>query len=107
MSLVVKGLIIWESKCHQKSPAVLSDGYVQYEEVEAHRSAIMQDFRDNDKKIKMADWRQFFILIVRNLSWVILTSVSHNILFYIHGPAILHLFELHKYHKITKIQNGR
>ena len=31
-------------------PPVLSDGYVKYEEVEVHRSAIMQDFRDNDKK---------------------------------------------------------
>ena len=26
---------------------VLSDGYVKYEEAEVHRSAIMQDFRDN------------------------------------------------------------
>ena len=25
------------------------------------------------------------------------------ILFYFHGPAILHCFELHKYHKITQI----
>ena len=30
----------------------------------------------------------------------------HYVLFYIHGPAILHFFELHKYHKIIKIQNG-
>ena len=37
--------------------------------------------------------------------------VRHNILFYIHGPAILHFFELRKYPKIIKIQkwllNGR
>ena len=58
-------------KCHQKSP-VVSDGYVKYEEAEVHRSAIMQDFRDNVKKIKMADWQPFWILLVRNLSWVIL-----------------------------------
>ena len=32
--------------------------------------------------------------------------VRHYILFYIHGPAILHFFELRKYHKIIKIQNG-
>ena len=32
--------------------------------------------------------------------------VRHYILFYIHGSAILHLFELSKYHKITKIQKG-
>ena len=29
---------------------VLSDGYVKYEEAEVHRSAIMQNFRDNEKK---------------------------------------------------------
>ena len=28
---------------------MLSDGYVKYEEAEVHRSAIMQDFRDNLK----------------------------------------------------------
>ena len=33
-----------------KNPLVLSDGYVKYEEAEAHRSAIMQNFRDNEKK---------------------------------------------------------
>ena len=30
---------------------MLSDGYVKYEEAEVHRSAIMQDFRNNEKKI--------------------------------------------------------
>ena len=29
---------------------MLSDGYVKYEEAEAHRSAIMQHFRDDEKK---------------------------------------------------------
>ena len=29
--------------------------------------------------------------------------VRHTFLFYIHDPAILHFFELRKYHKITKI----
>ena len=33
--------------------------------------------------------------------------VRPSILFYIHGPAFLHLFESLKYHKITQIQNGR
>ena len=28
------------------------DGYVEYEEAEIHRSAIMQDFRDSEKKKK-------------------------------------------------------
>ena len=32
--------------------------------------------------------------------------VRHYILLYIHGPAILHFFELLKYHKITKTLNG-
>ena len=31
---------------------VCYDGYVKYEEAEIHRSAIMQDFRDNKKKKK-------------------------------------------------------
>ena len=44
--------------------------YVKYEEAEFHKSAIMQDFRDNEKK--MADWRPFWILLVRDFSWVIL-----------------------------------
>ena len=33
-------------------------------------------------------------------------SVRHYILFYINGLAILHFFQLTKYHKIIKIQNG-
>ena len=33
--------------------------------------------------------------------------VRPSILFYIHGPAILHFFESPKYHKITQIKNGR
>ena len=32
--------------------------------------------------------------------------VRHYILFYNHGPAILHFFELINYHKIIIIQNG-
>ena len=33
-----------------KNPPVVSDGYVKYEEAEVHRSAIMQDFQDNENK---------------------------------------------------------
>ena len=29
---------------------MLPDGYVKYDEAEVHRSAIMPDFRDNEKK---------------------------------------------------------
>ena len=50
----------------------------------------MQDFQDNEKILP------FWILLVQNL----------YPLFFIHGPAILHFFELRKYHKIIKIQNG-
>ena len=49
MALVIKGLIIWGSECH-KNPPVVYDGYVKYEEAEIHRSAIMQDLRDSEKK---------------------------------------------------------
>ena len=33
-----------------KNFPVVCDGYVKYEEGEVHRSAIMQDFRDNEGK---------------------------------------------------------
>ena len=32
---------------------VVYDGCVKFEEAEIHRSAIIQDFRDNEKKIKL------------------------------------------------------
>ena len=32
------------------NPCRVCDGYVKYEEAEADRSAIMQDFRDDEKK---------------------------------------------------------
>ena len=59
-------------KMSPKNLPVLSDGYVKYEEAEVHRSAIMQDFQDNEKKNKMADRRPFWNLNLRNLSWFIL-----------------------------------
>ena len=63
---------------------MVSDGYVKYEEAEVHRSAIMQDFQDNDKK-KILD----FISAKFVMGY---PCVRHYILFYIHGPAILDLF---------------
>ena len=50
MALVIKGLIIWESKCNKNYLVVSCDGYVRYERAEVLRSAIMQDFRDNEEK---------------------------------------------------------
>ena len=62
---------------------MLSDGYVKYEEAEVHRSAIMQDFRDNTG----GHFGFYNCEICHGLS---LCEALH--LFYIHGPAILHFF---------------
>ena len=59
---------------------VVYDGYVKYEEAEIHRSAIMQDFRDSEKK----NW----IFWSEICHW--LSLWRHYIMFYIHGPVILH-----------------
>ena len=37
VAVVIKGLIIWESKCHQNNSPVVCDGCVKYEEAEADR----------------------------------------------------------------------
>ena len=80
---------------------MLSDGYVKYEEAEVHRSAIMQDFRDNEKK--NVNGRLAAILDFITAKFVMgYPCVRHYIFFYINGPAILLFFELSKYHKIIK-----
>ena len=49
----------------------------KYEEAEANRSAIMQDFRDNGG--------HFLNLLVRNLSWVILVwDITFCFIFMVH-----------------------
>ena len=69
---------------------MLSDGYVKYEEAEVHRSAIMQDFRDNEKKL---NGRLVAVLDFITVKFVMCyPCVRHYILFYIHGPAILLFF---------------
>ena len=46
---------------------------MKYEEAEVNKSAIMQDFQENKKKqLKMSDCGLFWILLLRNLSWVII-----------------------------------
>ena len=61
---------------------MVCDGYVKYEGAEVLRSAIMQDFRDNEEK-------KFF-----SGKFVMgYPCVRPSILFYIHGPAILYFFE--------------
>ena len=66
----------------------------------------MPDFQDNEKKIVnglLADILDFI-----SAKFVMgYPCVRHYILFYIHGPAILHFSALHKIHKITQIQNDR
>ena len=37
VAIVIEGLMIWESKCHQNNSPVVCDGYVKYEEVEVDR----------------------------------------------------------------------
>ena len=81
---------------------MVCDGYVKYEEA-VHRSAIMQDFRENKYK-----WPTGGILDFISAKYVMgYPCVRHYIPFYIHGPAILHFLVLCKYDKIAKIQNGR
>ena len=66
---------------------MLSDGYVKYEEAEVHRSAIMQDFRDNERK--KLNSRLVAILDFITAKFVMgYPCVRHYILFYIHGPTI-------------------
>ena len=48
--IVIKGLVIWGSKFHQNNSPVVCDGYVNYEEAEVDRSAIMPVFRDKEKQ---------------------------------------------------------
>ena len=65
---------------------MLSDGYVKYDEAEAHRSAIMQDFRDNEKKnrVRLAAILDFitakFVMVypcVRNYIFVLYSWSSY------------------------------
>ena len=37
VTIVIKGLMIWGSKCHQNNSPVVCDGYVKYEEAEVDR----------------------------------------------------------------------
>ena len=38
VTMAIKRLMIWGSKCHQKKSPVVCDGYVKYEEAEVDRS---------------------------------------------------------------------
>ena len=70
---------------------MLSDGYVKYEEAEVHRSAIMQEFQENEKK--NLNGRIAAILAFITAKFVMgYPCVRYYILFYIQGTAILHFF---------------
>ena len=60
------------------------------EEAEIHRSAIMQDFRNSEKNKnkKNKNGRYFGFFSVKFVMGY--PGVRHYILFYIHGPVILH-----------------
>ena len=83
-------------KCHNgdqnvtKNPPVVYDGYVKYEEAEIHRSAIMQDFRNSEFFFffKWPTGSHFGFLSVKFIMGY--SCVRQYILFYIHGPVILH-----------------
>ena len=77
---------------------------MKYEEADVHRSAIMQDFRDNEKK-KLKGRLAAILDFITAKFVMVYPCVRHYILFYIHGGAILHFLELSKCHKIIKIQN--
>ena len=65
---------------------MVSDGYVKYEEAEVHRSAIMQDFRDNEKnKNKYLDFISAKVVMGY-------PCVRHYILFYIPVLAVFLFF---------------
>ena len=89
----------------QKNPSVVSDGYVKYEEAEVHDqlsckiSEIMKKKKNGRLKALLDFTSAKFVMGY--------PCARHYIMFYLHGSAILHFFGLRKYHKITKIQNGR
>ena len=82
---------------------MVCDGYVKYEEAEVDRSAILQDFRNNEKK----KFNRRLVAILDFISAKYLMGyhcVRPYILFYIHGPVILHFFELRRYKKLCKFK---
>ena len=63
-------------------------GYVKYEEAEVDRSAIKQDFRDNEKKT-IKNCRLAAILNFISAKFVMdYLCVRPYTMFYIHGPVI-------------------
>ena len=94
VALVIKGLIILESRCHQ-NPPMLSHGYVKYEEAKDQLSC--RFLRWWEKKIK------FRISLVQNSSLVILVwDITFFFIFMVQLFCVF--FELCK---ITKLLNSK
>ena len=83
---------------------MLSDGYVKYGEAEVHRTAIMPDFRDREKKIKWSNGGHFGFYNCENCHGLSLCETLHIVLY--SWSSYFAFFELGQYHKIIKIQNG-
>ena len=47
VAIVIKGLMIWGSKCHQNNPPVVGDGYVKYEAAEVDRPIYISSYLEN------------------------------------------------------------
>ena len=83
---------------------MVSDGYVKYEEAEVHRSAIMQNLRNNKKKkngqlsviLDFICAKFVMVILVRDITFCFILMVQLFCIF----------FELREYDKIIKIQNG-
>ena len=85
---------------HESSPPLSRVGHVKFVEISKLSKvlfyitalAIMQDFRDNEKKTIKND-RQLAILDFISAKFVMgYPCVSHHMLFYMHGPAFLLCF---------------
>ena len=70
---------------------MVCDRYVKYDEAEVDRSAIMQDFWDNEKKNFKGRLAAILDFISPKFDMGY-PCVKPYILFYIHGPAILLFF---------------
>ena len=81
------------------------DGYVKYEEAEMHRSAVMQDFRDSEKKNNNKKWPTGSHFGLFSVKFVMGYLYMRHYFFVLYSRFSHFAFlELGKYYKI---QNGR
>ena len=85
---------------------MLSGGYVKYEEAEVHRSAIIQNFRDNEnKKLKRPTGGHFGFYNCEICHGLSLCETLHLVL-YSWSSYLTFFLSWSKYHKMIKIQDG-